>query len=257
MKLFFKYLSMHLKSKIEYRLSFILSIISQLVFLFVELFTVYSLFNKFSLLDAYNIDELLLGFSIVWLGFSTSEFLLRGFDHFSGLIASGKFDLLLIRPRNIYIQIIGYDIGLEKIGRVFISLICFIWSASKVAKFSLINILLILEIAIGSINIMGGLLIIGATACFFTVQGLEFVNIFTNGTKQLGQYPMSIYKKIFRLIFTFIIPLTIINYYPIDYLTGRTNNLVYIFLPLISFLFLLIAILIFNMGMKKYKSTGS
>jgi ABC-2 type transport system permease protein len=248
---------MHLKSALEYRLSFILSVISQLLFLFVELFTVYSLFNKFSLLETYNVYELLLGFSIVWLGFSTSEFLLRGFDHFANLIVDGKFDLLLIRPRNIYIQIIGYDIGLEKIGRVIISFLCFIWSATKVINFSFTNVTLLILVAFGSINIMGGLLIIGASACFFTVQGLEFVNIFTNGTKQLGQYPMGIYKKIFRYIFTFIIPLTIINYYPLEYLTGRSNNLLYVFLPIISFIFLLFAILIFNLGMRKYKSTGS
>ena len=257
MKLFLKYFSMHFKSIIEYRLSFVLSIISQLLFMFVEMFTVYSLFQKFSLLDVYNVNELLFGFSIVWLGFSTSEFLLRGFDHFAGLIVNGKFDLLLIRPRNIYLQVIGFDIGMEKIGRVVVSLLLFIWCACKVVKFSFTRIVLLLFVAFGSINIMGGLIIMGATACFFTVQGLEFVNIFTNGTKQLGQYPMGIYKKVFRYIFTFIIPLTIINYYPLEYLTGRSNNLLFVFLPLISFIFLLLSCLIFNLGMRKYKSTGS
>ena len=45
-KLVFHYLSMHLKVSLEYKISFILSTISQILILFVELFTVYSLFSK-------------------------------------------------------------------------------------------------------------------------------------------------------------------------------------------------------------------
>ena len=53
MKLFLKYISLHLKISLEYKSSFIMTIISQTLAMFVELFTVYSLFLKFKLLDIY------------------------------------------------------------------------------------------------------------------------------------------------------------------------------------------------------------
>ena len=53
----------------------------------------------------------------------------RGFDHFSKIIVNGNFDILLIRPRSLFIQIIGHDICYEKIGRVLLSLGVFIFSA--------------------------------------------------------------------------------------------------------------------------------
>ena len=93
--------------------------------------------------------------------------------------------------------------------------------------------------------------------CFYTIQGLEVVNIITNGSKQFAEYPMRIYKRALRLVFTFVIPIAIINFYPVDYLIGKTNNLLYVFIPLLSFILLYISTLIFNYGMSKYYSTGS
>ena len=113
-----KYLSMHLKVALEYKASFILTIIAQTLSMFLEIFAVEALFYKFSLLDVYNINQLILSYSVVWLGFSLSETFSRGFDHFADLIVNGNFDLLLIRPRNIFLQIFGSDICYEKLGRV-------------------------------------------------------------------------------------------------------------------------------------------
>ena len=258
MRLIFKYLATHLKVDLEYRASFILTTIAQGLMMIVELFTINSLFNKFGLLDTYNIYELLLGFSIVWLGFSLSEMIFRGFDHFSELIIHGSFDILLIRPRNLYLQIFGSNICYEKISRVLVSLGLFIYSSTKIIKtFSFLKILTLFMIVFGCVTIFASIFIIGASFCFVTIQGLEVVNIFTDGSRQLNQYPMGIYKKIVRILFTFVIPLTIVNYYPIKYLTGSTTNIIYVFLPLLSIIFLIVSILIFNLGIKKYNSTGS
>ncbi len=258
MGIIFKYLSLHLKNDLEYRASFILTIIAQGLVMLVELFAIDSLFHKFGLLTIYDINELLLGFSIVWLGFSLSEMFFRGFDHFSELIIHGGFDLLLIRPRNIYLQIFGSNICYEKTSRVLISLLLFIYSSSKVIKtLTALKLLTVLLIVFGCVIIFASIFIIGAAFCFITIQGLEVVNIFTDGSRQLTQYPMGIYKPIVRKLFTFIIPLTFVNYYPLKYLTGATTNIIYIFLPLLSIFFLIISILIFNRGIKKYSSTGS
>ncbi len=258
MKLIFKYLATHLKVSLEYKTSLLLSIIAQGLVMLVELFAINSLFHKFGLLDSYNIYELLLGFSIVWLGFSLTEMFFRGFDHFSDLITFGKFDLLLIRPRNIYLQIFGNDICYEKTSRVLVSLFLFIYSSTKVIEtFTFLKVLTLILIVLGCVTIFASIFIIGAAFCFITIQGLEVVNIFTDGSRQLTQYPMGIYKKIVRIIFTYIIPITIVNFYPVKYLTGATTNIIYIFLPLLSIFFLIISILIFNRGIKKYSSTGS
>lgn len=258
MKLIKNYLSLHLKISLEYKSSFILTIISQTLAMLVELFVVISLFNKFKLLDTYNTYEILLGFSTLWLGYSLVELFGRGFDHFSKIIINGNFDLLLIRPRSLFIQIFGSDICYEKTGRVLISLLIFIYSSIKVINdFTILKVFLLVSMILCSSIIIISVLIIGASFCFYTIQGLEVINIFTNGTRQVGQYPMGIYKKAVRLFFSIVIPITLVNYYPIRYLTGESNNIIYLLLPYYSIIIFIISNIIFHIGTKKYTSSGS
>ena len=258
MNLIKNYLSLHLKISLEYKSSFILTVISQTLAMLVELFVVISLFNKFKLLDTYNTYEILLGFSTLWLGYSLVELFGRGFDHFSKIIINGNFDLLLIRPRSLFIQIFGSDICYEKTGRVLISLLIFIYSSIKVINdFTILKVFLLISMILCSSIIIISVLIIGASFCFYTIQGLEVINIFTNGTRQVGQYPMGIYKKAVRLFFSIVIPITLVNYYPLRYLTGESNNIIYLLLPYYSIIIFIISNIIFHIGTKKYTSSGS
>ena len=253
-----KYLSMHLKVALEYKVSFILTIIAQSLSMFLEIFAVEALFYKFSLLDVYNINQLILSYSVVWLGFSLAETFSRGFDHFADLIVNGNFDLLLIRPRNIFLQIFGSDICYEKLGRVLLALYLVISSFIKlVGSISILKILLLILMILASFILFTSVFILCAAFCFKTVQGLEIINIFTNGTRTLAQYPMDIYNKVIRIIFTVVIPITFINYYPIQYLNNTTNNLLYLLCPFAILVFLFISIIVFKAGIKHYYSTGS
>mgnify|MGYP003294079095 FL=1 len=104
MKIYFDYLKLHLKSILEYKLSFILSLFSQIFVFFTYYFLIIAMFQKFSNLQGYNIYEILLTFSIIHFGFSMNETFARGIDQFDSLIIDGSFDRLLLRPRNILLQ---------------------------------------------------------------------------------------------------------------------------------------------------------
>lgn len=257
MKLLFKYFSMHLKTQLQYKASFVLTFIAQSLSIFTEFFVIYSLFDKFKLLEEYNTYQLLLTFGIVWFGMSFSEAFGRGFDHFGRLVKHGNFDLLLTRPRSLGLQIIGSEIAYEKIARVLTSVGMIIFSIIKLRdKMNIIAILIIVMSCICSFILFLSIFIIGASFCFITVEGLEIINIFTDGTRQLGQYPMKIYNKVIFLLFTFLIPLTPINYYPINYIFNN-GPWWYALTPLATLIFLGIATLIFKIGLNHYKSTGS
>ena len=83
------------------------------------------------------------------------------------------------------------------------------------------------------------------------------MNIFTDGGRDLAQYPLDIYKEWVKKFFTFIIPLALVNYYPLLYIIGRTDNKFYIVAPLLSILFIIPCYIVWRVGLKKYKSTGS
>ena len=93
----FKYLSMHLRSKMQYKISFIFILIAQLTLISTSFIAMYSLFDRFGGIKGFTLYEVLISFSVVHLGYSIAQIFGRGFDHFKKLIRAGTFDLLLIK----------------------------------------------------------------------------------------------------------------------------------------------------------------
>lgn len=257
MKLIGKYLGMYFKSQLEYKSSFILTCIAQLLTLSLSSFMVFILMDKFHFLDNYDIYELMLGISIVQFGFSFSECFMRGFDKFSEVIKVGGLDLMLIRPRNIYVQVFGSNIELTKLSRVLGSLVLFIIAISNIDSITWYGVLYLFLLLVGSSMIYAALFIFSACFCFKTVEGLEFMNIFTDGSREFGQYPMGLFRREVILVFTFLIPLACVNYYPISYILGKSDNIWYLISPLVTFILFIMSIITFNRCIRHYEGTGS
>lgn len=258
MKIYLDYLKLHLKSIMEYKLSFILSLISQIFVFFTYYFLIIALFQKFNNLQGYNIYEVLLTFSIIHFGFSMNETFARGIDQFDALIIDGSFDRLLLRPRNILLQVVGYQIDYTKLARVIQSIIIMIVALIKLdINWSILKVITLVLMLMSSIAIFFGIFLLAASYCFMTVQGLEVRNVFTDGGKNTAQYPIGIFNKYFVKIFTYIIPYALVNYYPLMYFVDKVDKVYYGFLPIIVLLYLIPCFLIFNKGSKNYLSTGS
>lgn len=258
MRLYWKYLKIHFKSQIQYRASFFLTLIGQFVTSFSALLSIYFLMSRFHEIDSFSLSEVLLCFAIILMAFSLAECFVRGFDRFSAVISNGTFDRILVRPRGEMLQVLCSQIDFSRLGRLVQAVFVFsyaipasgiLWTPEKI-------LLLILMIFSG-IAVFSGLFVIHAALCFFTTEGLEFINIFTDGGREFGAYPLAVYGEGILKLFTFVVPLALVQYYPFLYLTGRSNNLIYFLMPLIACLFLLPCFLLWRVGVRHYKSTGS
>jgi len=249
MNLYKKYLSLHLKSELEYKSSFIMNFITQAFVTFSSYFVIANLFNKFENLKGYTVYQIMIIYGIIQFGFSINEVFNRGFDQFDKLLISGDLDRLLTRPRNLYLQILGWDIDYAKLARVIESLIILIIGIIKVdIIWNSQKILTVILMLISSIIIFFSIYLLGAAFCFITIEGLEVTNVFTDGGREMASYPIDIYKKPFKIFFTAIIPFAFVNYYPLLYLLNIKTNTIYIFTPLITVLYILPSIIIFKKG---------
>lgn len=257
MKLYFKALKMHLMSELEYKSSFIMSCISQTLSFFSYLLVIVSLFGRFALIDTFSLNEVLLCFAIIRFGFTFNETFARGIDKFDRLIVKGNFDLILLRPKNIILQILISEADFVKLSRLIEIVLILIYALIKLnVELTFTKVTTLILMLLSSIAIFFGIFLLAAAYCFITIQGLEVRNIFTNGGKEMAQYPISIFNKPFVIIFTVLIPYAFINYYPLLFFLGRTNNLLYAFSPLIVFIYLIPCFIAFNLGVKKYTSVG-
>lgn len=258
MKLYMRYFSIHVRSIIQYKSSFFMTIAGQFFMSFSAYLVVWFMMDRYHEVQGFDFREVSLCFAIVLVAFSLAECFARGFDTFPSMLGNGEFDRIMVRPRGLIYQVLAQKVELSRLGRLAQAAVIFAWAipASDVTWTPDKILTLILMLA-GGVTVFFGLFVIYASLCFFTLEGLEFMNVFTDGGREFGRYPYSIYGESVLRFLTFGIPLALFQYYPLLYLTGRSANLLYMFTPVIGCLFLILCLLIWRLGVRHFKSTGS
>ena len=258
MKLYLRYLEIILKSQMQYKASFFMTALGQFLASFTAFLGIYFMFSRFHSVKGFSFQEVLLCFSVVLMAFSLAECFARGFDTFPSLIKSGELDRILVRPRSEIFQVLTSQIEFTRMGRLLQAVFMMIYAIVKtdiVWRFD--KILTLIFMLMSGITIFSALFMLYAGISFFTIEGLEFMNIFTDGGREFGKYPISVYGKGVLKFFTYVIPIALFQYYPFLYLICRTENISFMFLPLFGFVFMIPCYCFFKFGLGKYKSTGS
>lgn len=258
--LYNRYVKMHVKTSAQYRYNMIMLAVSSCLVSLGELLSIFLMFKNFESVGYWGFYESALMFGLVTTVYALTECFARGFDEFSKVIKHGDLDRILVRPAGVITQIFGTKIEFSKllratlgIGVVIVSLINLeiAWTVSKV-------MVLMLTFVCGCC-VIWGVMLIGAGISVFSVENLEFINIFTNGAKEIAYYPINIYSKWLSRIFTFVVPVACFNYLPISFLLGYGSlpRIVYALSPLLGIVFAIPCLLFFLWALKKYQSTGS
>ena len=178
------------------------------------------------------------------------------------MIREGSFDRILVRPRSASLQIAGSQFD-GRTGRLALSLGIIVWAMSKAqVVWDLPHLFLILSILGGTCCMFYGLFVIQATICFWTVESLEIMNAVTYGGAETASYPLTIYRPWFQHLFTYVIPLGWVTFFPATLLLGRhemtliPSPLLW-FAPCVGAIFLSLTFGFWNLGVRRYCSTGS
>lgn len=242
----------------QYKISFLLTLIGHFLLTFNVFLGIYFLMERFHTVKSYSFSEVILCYAVVLMSYSLAEMFMRGFDMFAQTLGNGEFDRILLRPRSSILLVVSGKLELTRIGRVLQAVVMFLYGiyASGIAWDEKKVITLFLMVVSGSV-IFGCLFIIYAGICFFTLEGLEFMNVLTDGAREYGKYPLDIYGKGVLRFCTYLVPYTLFQYYPFLYLTGRSHQEWFMVLPVVGCLFLIPSYLLWRFGVRHYKSTGS
>lgn len=258
LRLYFRFLEVHVESMMQHKLSFFMTTIGQFLVSFNVFLGVYFMMDRFHKVKGFTYPQVLLCFSITLSAFTLAEMFFRGFDTFSTMIGNGEFDRFLLRPMGPIFQVLCGRLELTRIGRLLQSVVILAYALPRSGVlWTPARILTLLSMIAGGTVVFASLFIIYASFCFFTLEGLEFMNIFTDGAREYGKYPVGIYGRTIMTICTFLVPFALFQYYPFLYLTGISTNGWYALLPFAACLFLIPSLMFWNFGLSRYRSTGS
>jgi ABC-2 type transport system permease protein len=262
LRLYLRFVAVSLRGQLQYRASVIMQALGLLLITVIEFVGLWALFARFGHIGGWTLPQVALLYGMVDVAFALSEILVRGFDGFPSMVSSGEFDRLLVRPRSTVLQLLGQQVALHRLGRLVQGLAILIWAASVLPiDWSPAKLLLLLAAIAGGVCLFIGLSVVQATIAFWTVEPLEFMNAFTHGGVETGHYPLTVYRRWFRKLFTFVIPLACVNYLPalaiLDAGGAGASSLAHWLSPLGGVVFLVAALQLWRLGVRKYVSTGS
>ena len=258
MRLYIKYMAMHMKAQMQYKLSFALTVLGQILVSFTTLLGMWFMLDRFHGVEGFTTAQVLLCFSVILMAYSLAEIFGRGFDLFPRMISNGEFDRALVRPRGLLFQVMSSQMELTRVGRVIQAAAVLIYALPRAGVIWAPDKVLTLALMIicGAV-LFFCLFVVYAAFSFFTLEGLEFMNIFTDGGREFGRYPFSVYGRDALRVLTYAVPLALVQYYPLLYLLGRETGMLYMLSPLLALLFAVPAYLLWRFGLCRYKSTGS
>lgn len=262
-RLYWRYFDVAVRSQMQYRASFLIGFAGYFLVTGVAFTGLAVLFARFGRINGWALPEVAFFYGIMSVAFSIAETAARGFDYFTLLIKTGDFDRLLVRPRSPALQVLAPQFQLMRLGRLAQGLVVLAWSTQRLdVEWSVANLTLLVAAIAGGACLFTGLFILKATVCFWTTEGLEVLNCFTDGGMDTAQYPVTIYRPWFRSIFTFIVPLAAINYFPAHAILGLDDPLgssraLQWLSPLAGVVFLLICLQFWRVGIRHYTSTGN
>lgn len=258
MRLYRKYFAIHLKSAMQYKTSFFLALLGQALVTINMFLGIFFLFQRFHVIEGFTYSQVLLCYTVVLLQFYIAEFFFRGFDRFDAMLGNGQFDRILVRPRNTVFQVLASRLDFTRLGRILQVVVLLPYAVSTCGvSWDLPKVLTLIFMTLGGALLFSAIFVLCAAMSFFTTEGLEVINVFTDGGKEHGKYPWSVYGKRVLQFTTFAVPYALTQYYPLLYLLGRETNPLFVVLPLCAAWFMLPCYLVWRIGLRHYRSTGS
>lgn len=220
----------------------------------------YLVFRQVPVLADWTLDQL-----IFIYGFAQIP---RGIDHLLTdniwlvawrLIVNGKFDRYMLRPMNLFLQVIFENLQPDALGELLVGTILIVLSLTKgIVIVDAAHILLfVVSIFAGALIYTAIKLLFASFAFWMKVSGPVLYTAYQ--LADFAKYPTEIYAKGVRFIITWIIPFGFVAYLPASYfLKPDVSALSTVGVEcLLAAVFFTVAYLVFMWGTKVYESAGN
>jgi ABC-2 type transport system permease protein len=253
----------YIRSRLQYRVSFWTRTIAIGLEGFIPIFLIGLVFTRFPTIQGWRWPEIALLNGLGLLAHSISRCVSTQVDHFDEYIVSGEFDSFLTRPIPPLFHLLAARFDLTVLSRVIAGLgVLLVAGRFAGVPLTLQNVAIALAAAFGGAMILFALTLMVAAVSFWHTRTGKLQDIVQSSGRAFAEYPITIYPVVVQWILTLALPTALMTYFPAQRLLGRTES--GMLLPLLSLaavpmgvLFLLLAVGLWQLGLRHYQSTGS
>lgn len=203
-----------IKSKMSYREDFIISTIGILFTDISGFIAFYILFQNFPTILGWTYYEMLFLYGFSLLAMTPVQCLFDNNWNLRGKLRSGEFIKYYFRPINLFFYFISEVFDMKGIGQFVFGVITVIYTWKKLnIPLTFFNIMALLVGAVSASLFMIAIMNFAAGTAFW-LMGSSMIMILMFKFKDYARYPITIFHSVFRFVFTFVIPIAFMAYYP-------------------------------------------
>lgn len=258
MRLYRVMIAQFFKTVLQSRVDFLLGLFG---FFFTQLSGIvflYLVFDQIPSLQGWTLDQL-----IFIYGFAQIP---RGIDHLLTdnlwlvawrLVINGDFDRYMLRPMNVFFQVIAEKLQPDALGELLVGTILVIRSIMKgvVVMDAAHIVLFFVSVAAGAL-IYTSIKLFFASLAFWIKRSGPFLQL-AYELANFAKYPTGIYNAAIRFVITWVIPFAFVAYLPASFFLGVGHMAVIGIECAIALMFWCIAYAVFRKGLQIYESAGN
>lgn len=262
-KLYGKFWMANLKSRMEYRTSFLLWFGNTVAFHAVSIGIIWALLSRFPSLNGWDFPEMVFLYALGLLArgvYTTFFFPIMRIPY---MIRQGTFDRHLIRPLNPLFQVLLQG-SFTSLNDMVVGVVVFTVALQMVdVAWSAPLAVFLAAVVVGAGLIQAAVSLMVASASFWVIKVSGLTWTVQQIQNELLRYPVSIYGRGVQLLLTVALPIAFTNYYPATTMLGKADGSLLpaqqlgFLTPLVGALWFGLAYAVWQRGISRYQGTGS
>lgn len=238
-----------------YRFNLVLSGLANILWVLGQIYYLNFIFDRVDSFNGWSKTDVILLFAFMQtFTYGLFIFIWDSFPHFYTKLTNGEFDTLLLKPINTKFLLTFQNISVAQIFTFVLTVLpLYFIGLSGISNVSLGSIAFAIMILIIAIGIMYFISLSVIASAFFIGDIVSLFDLVVGSSAEFIKVPLSIFPTGIRLLFTLIVPVAFIGYYPALIIKGLENPLPILLVSLtLLILFYLLQRIVWNIGLKQY-----
>jgi ABC-2 type transport system permease protein len=257
LRLYFLIVSQYVKARMSYRADFVISVIGMAFANVPSFLGMVVVFNNVPSLAGWSFEELMFIYGFMLLATTVVQVIFDNVWQLRWKVQDGSFIKYYFRPLNMMFYYMSEVVDLKGFTQIALGVALVAWSSAKIGVvWTLGRIVGSLCMMLSAGLVMTGLMIAASSTAFWIVNSFS-VLMLVSRMRDYARYPLSIFNGVFRMVFSVVVPIGFVAFYPVQWILHSRDAGITFLTPVAGVACFALGYLVWHKGTRRWSGTGT
>jgi ABC-2 type transport system permease protein len=256
--IYFRCLGQQMKAILAYEADFVILMFSAVLVQVVGLAFIWAIFERIPSVNGWTFWQVVMMYALVYVTEGVGSLFFEGTWRVSQLVYTGQFDQVLLRPVSPIVQVLAGAVGFNGLGNIVTGMILIgVSMANSPIEWTPGRLLMFAILIVSASTIRVAINLGSAASAFWIRTPWSMIPVFVHQLGDFAKYPITIYSIGIQALIVVAVPFAFISFFPTAYVFGvEAWSLAGLLTPLVAIYCVVLAVVLFRIGLRHYESTG-